>query len=435
MTPQQLAELEKLDAAIAAAPTKWELLRHRAWFLAEHGADFDLVFADIKKANRMAERAQNSAVSRYGRFGQARNFWRRSQLSFPQGNPRYHQALAVYCFLRALEKPSRSMEPRVRILWPAQALDILRCVATIDENGLALELEGAGVESLNVWALVLAITRDDVLAAQIYARALRLQHGALEAAQCVRLARAYHDANYRRLAWWNLAVEAAPDDPNWRIERGRCLANEDYEAEALEDLARAIALAPDDPKIHETRARLNITGNWWDMETGKAGDHARAIRLRIAAGQIVDTPEYLKSQGDRLRAFFRTAKQRERAYAFYSLALETRPRWPELYLARAHALDPRSSGLKLHRVWLFMPKEPDEEQAAYFDYARALALDGSLDEARAKIIEHLTRTLKRATAHEQIEALLEARRELVEFGIAPGLVGEIIGEVGRALTA
>lgn len=46
MTPAQIAELEKLNAAVEAAPDEVEHYGRRAYFLARNGGDFDLIVAD-----------------------------------------------------------------------------------------------------------------------------------------------------------------------------------------------------------------------------------------------------------------------------------------------------------------------------------------------------------------------------------------------------
>ena len=252
---------------------------------------------------------------------------------------------------------------------------------------------------------------------------------------------------YQQLAWWNLAVENAPDEPKWWARRGRFLANarhrgDFYSHEALRSYERAIALAPGDARLYEARAKIYHDPAWWVESPdgrGAAANYRAAMRLRIGAGQIEISAAVLRAQGDQQlqRAPGSSCVQPDycyaRAHAFYTLALEADPDDATLYLARIETLKASPLGELLGSLWPATSKYPTELEAAFEDYVRALALDQTLQVARTKIVAHLAQTSRRDTAHQQIEALLEARQTLLDAGIEAELASAIVGEVEAAL--
>lgn len=326
------------------------------------------------------------------------------------------------------------------------AMEVLEHISGFD--ALPVEAQNGSIQDFKVWALAWAITRGDTLAAQAYERVLSLRHAASKrhysARECLRRSRRgqnrFEQASelYQQLTWLNLAVERANGDCRYLVERGlwhsRHPAQQHAEAdhaEAFADFALAIELWPNDPRPYEARAMIHEGLQWWDitLQEGTSADYARALRLRVKAGQFSGEPAALAARGARLWPAVqkRSFSARVRAYAFYSLAIESDPNQADFYCARARLLQAH------------LPPDREDSwpqiEAAYPDWRRALALDATIDEARAQIVDYLIQTFKLETGHEQIEALLNARQSLVSEGIDAATANDILAQVARALAA
>ena len=448
MTPAQTAKLEQLDAAIAQEPDAWWHLHRRAHFLSEVGGDFGLVAADIGRAlllewsDRQGFGRQKRGHCRQFRsflINRGRDAWQVYRPKVEAGTDDwlklFHKARAVAAFELALENTPDLAAWRAARTENWDALEALEFAGGVDWKNPPLAWEGASIEEWKARAVALAIARDDIQACCAYACAVEggaaAETPATPPHQCARRARNRELENYQQLLWWCLAVMRAPGEPRWSIARGRWMQEHGHLGAARGDFEAAIALCPDDPRLYEARAKALTKRRWWNMEWGAAGDYARAIRLRVAAGEFSGAPEALAAQGDKQWPAIDKGGKRKRpkvrACAFYSLAIEAKPDVADWYLARARAIEAP--------LWKFYPPDEAWAQAAYPDYLRALALDRTLASAQAAVTKHLSKTLSKGCGHERLEGLLNERQTMLDFGVDAGLVAELIGEVERALAA
>ena len=434
MTPQKIAQFEKylemIDARIAAAPDDAALWEQRAVAVAHTDCDLALIVADYERALHI----EGHFKRRPGRWaGPLKNqIYTRNCHNW---NPRWDEStnphvraggahVTAYFALYVENAPDLARWRRAR---PANwnACKTLKRIALTSAD--ASDWKNASVEELKVAAVVAAMTRRDRIAVEFYERALKAEIAAGRHPNCIEYfahrARNRETADFVQQAWWNLAIEAEPGNPLWHIECGKSLINEQHET-AVKSLAHAIALAPNDPYGYEARAKVRDDGKWCNHEDSVSHDYVQAIRLRIAAGQINGAPEYLAARGARL------TKGAFLAHAFYSLAIEGNPKIAAWYLARARLL---LSLCPAPAPSFQQPAIEPETHLAHADYLRALSLGAALDEVRVPIIEYLVLTSLRPTAHEQIEALLNAHQTLLNAGINATLASEIIAEVERAL--
>ena len=445
MTPAQMLELEQLDAAVAAAPddlSAYSAYFARARFVAEQGGDFARIVADCRAIQKIWANEESAQKERFRLLnGNARTAWRaaKTRNTATSWLGTFERARAVALFGMWLETDPNLASWRAQRAEQWDALGLLEEAAALDFGNLPPNWKLGTFCDWQVWAMALSVARGYVSGAWAQAQAIRVglrgHHRRIPAPWYARRARRTNQEDYEQLAWWDLAVECESDNPKWHAARGRFLSDQGFERAAREAYTRAIELAPDEPYFYEARAKTHQgrTSNppYWDLETGMAGDYARALELRVAAGQLSGAPAALAAQGDRLRAakthYFR---RQARAYAFYSLALGARPGAPLWHLRRAQVL------LLPYGNYLPPPGHAAlgrEFRCAHEDFVRALALEPSLDEARAGIVTFLRLSLPRPSQHEQIEALLGARQELIDAGLAPDLAGAIVAEVAAKL--
>lgn len=443
LTPAQLAQLKKLDAAIRAEPERPTPHFNRARYLDLHGADFALVLEAVRPAVSLIYRNRKSCINGHYLLEINREDWDDYVRGQRMAEANYWLAYAVASFEVVLERSTDLMDWKATKSLDWDAVAALQRAAKFEAD--AEELPQTPDE-LKVLAHALAIVKDtgrtydenedethaDFVAAGVYMRALQLQFsGHKRGADFLPAARNGRAPDYKQLAWWNFILELSPDDARLWRERARWLSLRNFEVAALRDLARAIELSPDDPELYEMRAKISSEENWWDLtpnSSSKTADYLRAVKLRIASGQIDGTPQNLRAQGDQLRERIHPELRghcQARARAFYSLAIAATPDKAALYLARARAA--------YAYIWQNGDSEIVTPDIAYSDYARALILDETLSEAREGLIFSLRHSARRPTAHEQIEALLEARQYLRDFGMKPQLSTAIVGEVERAL--
>ena len=199
-------------------------------------------------------------------------------------------------------------------------------------------------------------------------------------------------------------------------------------------MSHAIALAPRDPQLYETRAELmaggSLPNDLWDNFHDRVRDYRAIARLAIEAGATGGDAPGLRARGDaemksgeRYNFGRGHVTHAARAVAHYSLAIEAAPHDATLYLARAQALSAHNGSRR------------EVKNQRTLDYARALARDETLDEARAHIVARLSQSLRRRSNHERIEGLLKWREVLARVGLDSELVRQLLAEVERALAA
>ncbi len=452
MTEQQRAELRELNAQIAAAGAadRAVLAGQRARLLSQTDRDVREIARDCDLYIR--ERYQNEQWKdqpawkiRAELLGSARKFWKQAHVK-PATNAaqaRRFEAEARHqkAFATAALAYIAEISPELRAWRARPDFDALAALENADKN--AEMDENAALEALQVAALALHFTRGTQAAARVYQRVLERQiaAGRYSAAHTshVRHARCLQCEPYRQLAWWNLVVDGAPDEAQWRDKRARCLDRQcgDFRA-ARQDYEGASALAPADARSYEALAKIYTNEEWWDLAPDSNSDAAtylRALRLRIARGQIGASAAQLQAQGDQqMRQISKHNSvapdyRYARAYAFYHLALAADPTDAALYLKCARTV----SASPLSGLMQFGQGQPKTARVAFDYLARALAIDETIEAARAGVTTFLTRELQRASNHERLEALLKARQQLRVFGWNETLIDAIIAEVVGAL--
>ena len=429
LTREQRVALRRYDAEVSARPDAVAPRLNRARFLERNGGEFESIVADLRAALRLRPDPQKWRNSRQ-LLEECRENWAHLQSNLRIVDVRFWRARLVASFDVALELEDDTA------LWRTERDDSWDALAVLERAANAESplpaSENVAPAELKMWALAVAITRYsrhweqaaavNEQAASLYARAWRE-----DAEGALALAREAGNADYQQLAGWNLVVEAAPGEVRWWVSRaGWRKKRHDYGGSRA-DFTRAIALAPDDATLYEKRADVSRQAHWWDLtpdSLGAAADDARALRLRIKSGEYGGTSAQLAKQGAQLKARLK-GRHRARAYAYYAVAIELEPDKARYYLGRAQTLDmPPLRGRGAIEAQL---------EAAHRDYLHALARDETLHEAREAIIQYLSQTLARPTAHEQLEALLQARDLMIEMGVDANLASEIIVEVGRVL--
>ena len=442
MTDEQRAELAELNVQIAAAgaENRLGLVSQRARLLSQTDCDLREIARDWSVYLRHRYRSdewknQPAWKARAELLDNGHRGWTQTNARDPESTRRNRKAFATAALAYLVEISPELQTGRASTDFDALAL--LECAdkREIDEN--------ASLEELRLRALALHVTKGIEAAARAYEFVLRRQiaAGIYPAANSshVRRARRLQSELYRQLAWWNLVIASAPDEPKWWDQRARCQNGTSAGfVQARRDYERAIALAPDDPRSYEACAKLFIDEDWWDLAPDSWSATAtfmRALRLRIAAGQIAGSAARLQEQGDgQIEQIANTASvspdyRFARAYAFYQLALSADPTDAAPHLKCAQTLEAEPLGNLLS----FGMSQPKTAPVVFAHYARALKLDDNLEEARAGVTLYLTRELQGKTGHQRIEALLRARQQLRDFGVAPEITSAILAEVERGL--
>ena len=440
----QKTQLKQLDKAVRAQPDRPIPHFNRARYLDLCGADFADILEAVRPGVRLTFDHRKSCVNAHYLLEINREDWDDYVRGRQMAEANYWLAYAVASFEVALQRSPDLADWNAMRPADWDALAALKGAAEFDPKNANWPQTP---DELKVLAHALAIVGEqctrfnkdeetcaDFIAAQVYTRAIQLQFGGYKrrAADYLPCARNGRIPEYRQLAWWNFIIEVAPDDANLRRARARWLSLRDFNAAALTDISRAIELSPHDPALYETRAKIGDHNDWWNLapeSNSKTADYLRAIELRIAAGQISDAPAKLRARGDYNSRFVPGidpiyVNPCARARAFYTLAIAATPDDATLYMARARA------GRAYVDIYICNNESPD---IAYLDYVRALALDSDLGKARAGIVDYLRNNTRRPTAHQQIEALMQAREQLVEAGVDAATATEIISEVERAL--
>ena len=445
MTPAQIAELEELNAAVEAAPDAPEVWEARARFRASLGADLPGCVEDCARALQLKnEKLGARAWARRGR-----EHWKKGYGDVRDDAVLWHWAQSIACFGRALE---RAPNTAGWLIERARVWVLVGIFAQLDEeneraeNDLrrARELEGASAPLYRVHAELADSKGQKWIGKVLLKKALQLEiergKWVINRRNCLRRARSIRVHQYERMAWFELAIEAAPDT-KLMLEYALFLEDEGEARHAQTLYDRAIEMRPDDPKNLNARAYHFLFSR---RERGRrpssfelaAADFRSAIRAREAVeGKVGDASSW-RARGDAWMKKWDESGQNVHdgdgyslaiAHAFYSLALEKAPCDASLYLARARALEAEAFGGCRQTFW--------EWESAFFDWRAALKWDAQLEAARVGAIKFLIDSLKRDSAHEQIEALLAARQTLLDFGLKPQLVAQIMGEVEAALRA
>ena len=419
------ADLAQLNAAIQAAPTNSSARMRRALLRAQAGAGVAELVEDCEGFVR------GSFVNHTARLTKAgAQYWRTVRRKESADPENFQRAMTAAYLLIALELQADAA------LWVSRANVISLCQMD-DGEAMWQFIEDATDadedETPQMWrtmALVFAVLQGLRFAAGLSKRALELEidAGLWPNWQGDVAARA-SDRDlvlHEQLAWLDLQVESEPTNVDTLWERADWFERNHRPDNALADFDAAVRLRPDDAKAWEKRGvhRLNREFDEKNPIALAFADFRQASLVRLGAIDAASV-DALQEQADGLWREAGTVRADFfRAHACYSLAIEKAPS-AQLYLRRAHTMFFPNAGQH--------ERSPTESERAYHDYARALARDETLDEARTRIVDYLKQTQRRPTAHEQIEALLEARAELLDFGVAPAVVGALLGEVERAL--
>ena len=425
MTHEQLAELAQLNAQIAADPANNRARMKRGMLRAKLGADVEDLVEDCEFLAARPAALHSSQLVGMGR-SRLRSARRKENVN-PEN---WTRAMGAACLLLALKQQPDADK------WVSRATIIKICQM---DDGEAMwqafedgtdEDEDETPEMWRTLALVFAVCHNMSIAAGVASRALEIeideglwpdwQAGVPERITDHKL------SMHEQWGWLYLWVETAPNDLNRLMQRASWFQNQGRHRDALKDFDRAIELQPAEPKWWERRG-AHRRNRPFDEKNPIAlifADYAGALRARLKAGKT-DLSEVLPARGDALMCnAARDSNHAFRAHACYSLALEKRTD-ARLYLRRAATMEFCGGGQNAH--------SSAERAESYADWTRALALDANLDKARAGIVKYLAQTLARPTAHERMEALLDARQDLMQGGVAASLASAIVGEVERTL--
>ena len=429
MSPQS-ADLAQLNAAIQAAPTNPSARMRRALLQAQAGAGVAELVEDCEGFVRI------SFVNHTARLVKAGSqYWRTVRRKESADPENFQRAMTAAYLLIALE-----LQPDAAI-WVSRATVISLCQMD-DREAMWQFIEDAidedEDETPQMWralALVFAVVGGLKFAAELSKRALEweIDDGLWPDWQAgVATRTTSRDVPlHEQLAWLDLQVESAPTNVNHLWERAHWFERQDRLNNALADFDAAVRLRPQEADAWEKRGVHRLRREFDDKNPidSAFADFRQALCLRLGNPQQTRI-ETLQRKASR----FLTGASTERAdffraHACYSLAIEKRPS-AQLYLQRANTM--------FYRSRMNYERWAAESEQAYCDYARALALDETLIEARAGVVVYLKRLrhgVQHPTAHQQIEVLLEARAELLDFGVAHTVTGEIMGEVERAWAA
>lgn len=219
MTKQQRAELEKLNAKIEAAPAEIRpnLVAERAQLLSKTDCDLREIAPDcgawIREYYQREEWKNLPAWKvRAQLLHNAQSYWNAAMAQRSIESARLSKASAMAGFAYIVD-----ISPELRDKLDFDALDILESAHNSDE-ARAPE-ENASLEEMQIWTLARHIARGVEAAARAYERVLRRQIAAGRTSSAisshVHRARRLQSEPYQQLAWWNLVIAGAPDEPKW----------------------------------------------------------------------------------------------------------------------------------------------------------------------------------------------------------------------------
>ena len=201
---------------------------------------------------------------------------------------------------------------------------------------------------------------------------------------------------------------------------------------ARADLEHALQIAPADPALYQARAELYL--NWWSFGARErfvraSADYATIVRLEIAAGLAQSEAQLLADveagEGQNPRDDEEKFAM-VRRHARFSVALELAPHDAHIHIKRGISVWPE--------LGYSLPTLADVAVAPLFDFLRAFQADPTLESPPKLAASLLKRYCWRESAHEQIEALLQARELLVEFGLDAELIGVVMDAVQTRLS-
>lgn len=430
MTPRESAELEALNAAVADAPDDPEPLEARARYQFHVPWDICNTLGDWRAALRLRTEKGEMNEGELAALGRALV----TGSLRVAGAKNWKLMQAVAHFSLALERA-----PDAAALWMDRGeawAHLYRWAQARADFERAREL-GEAVEVWKRQAQVFAKTGHLAEAGEFYARALALEGGAVSVEFGLEQAEEIEARveRYRALGWLNLALQGAPDNVEALLARARMFGRMGVKAEALEDYDRALELAPGNPNLWEERALRDLRQEWDEAtNTLRFPDLERAFRLRHCGGAWRSERERacdFKERGDKAKERYHRDLDWARAHVFYTLALgiePDNPNNPRLYVARARVLE-----MPFYDAGGEKGRARERAQSSFFDHLRALKLEPGYRNSRAAVAQTLAREARPESAHEQIEALFEARQKLVDFGLASELVSGVMREVERVL--
>ena len=424
---QIAAQLAQLDAAIAAAPDDADALEARARFRARTTWPWQPVLADCAAALRARVARGEFAVADHAVL--AGDWFERGARARSFDERKFARAMALAHCESALR-----FAPTDGDLWRLRARICIvlgerpRAEADFER---ARELDGDNAQSYLEQAYYFEQSEEFDAARDAFDIGLmmKLDDGSWPGNAQWCLARASNEKlpGYQRHAWLDWGVENAPNDIPLRLARSRLLRGRNIAA-ALADLDFALQIAPRDPALYRARAELYL--NWWSLDEKErfrraSADYAAQLRLQIAAGlepsdaQMLADIEAIEGRdtGEKIEMV--------RRHARFSVALELAPHDAPIHVKRGISAWPQ--------LGYEMPTIDDVELAPLFDFLRAFGVAPSLQSARQLAASLLKRYCWRESAHQQIEALLEARELLREFGLSAPLVAEVMSAVEAKL--
>ena len=428
-----LSGLAACDAAIAAAPLDANAWEERARFRASQRDETANIIADCRAALALRPREKTPKLNEL--MAEAREAMNRATRQ--NGGLRlYFAARAIAYFEVALELTSQQtpiLELRA-VAWAYLGeLELSRA----DFDDLRAR-RGTTSRSFEAQAALFAENFDFRVASEIYRQAIRA--GAREgrwkltAELCLNRALSDESRNHHQLAWLDSAVEIAPDSARPLIERAQWEARASNRERALADFDMAVQLAPQFPETFQARAdciatlRVERDEPWF---LAASNDYARALRLRIAAGEFAASGLEMYRLAVKNNAYKREPTQLTRAHAILSVALEYEPHKASFYARRALVLW-QLEGLRRYVSSRFgFVQERDErlQKAAFADELCAVQLEPHSNKYRAQLAQFFVAPLQGQSAHQKAEGLLQARATLGEFGLNEALIAEIMGEI------
>ena len=422
-----LAESQKLEADVAASPDDADAIEARAHFRAEENWDGLPVLEDCQRALEL--RVKNGEFADADFAALAREQIERDWNAKSFGERRLARAWVVAFFAGALQDQADDDD-----LWRESA----RARITLGDRAgaeadfaRARQMSGETPEDWRAQAQDFAHAGQVRAAAWAQSRALALEMPELSGAALKgwlqsrkKTARTDED----KLITLELAYHWAPDDVNILLQRARLLRRLNLNDDAVADFERALELKPNSARIYQERADHFAAKSYSYHAKYHAlavADYTRALELRIAAGKVADDAGSLANLGDEAA----TAGASIRAFACYSFALERQPVSSALFYARAQTY-------KVTREYIGSYSMPQFD-AAFADYLSAVQCgvcgEKSFDESMAMVATYLARRAQHVSAHEQLEALLEAREFVRKRGVEEALAATIMAAVAEQL--
>ena len=350
----------------------------------------------------------------------------------------YFAARAVAYLDAALERTAQQaslLESRATAWAYLRELEL--CCADFDA---VRARRGANFKSLEAQTELFALHFDFRVASEVYREAIRMgaRQGrwALSVELCLNRAQSDESRAHHQLAWLDSAVEIAPHDTMPLVERAQWEERAGNSRRALADFDRAIELVPQSPELYQLRAECIANsraerGTAWFIAA--SNDYARALRLRIAAGEFIASGLEIYRLAIQNKTRPKDAPQLTRSHAILSVALEYEPHKASFYARRALTLRQLES---LRRYISPRSQKPDErlQKAAFNDELRAVQLEPGNAKYRAQLAQLFVAPLQGKSAHEGLEGVINARHVLLEAGLNAELTEAVMEAVQARLS-